>query len=384
MNVKAGRIAGDWLGHPGTQALCAALEAAGYRALFVGGCVRNAVLGQPVDDIDIATDARPPAVTQTAEAAGFKVVPTGIDHGTVTVIAGGRPHEVTTFRRDVSTDGRHAIIAFSDRLEEDAARRDFTMNALYADARGLLTDPLNGLPDLLARRVRFVGEPVARIREDYLRILRFFRFQARFGDPAEGFDPDGLAACAAEAEGLATLSKERIGAEMRKLLAAPDPAPAVATMALTGILGRVLPGANPQALGPFLHLSQDAGLAADALARLAALGGDHPADALRLSRAEARRLDRLRDAATSSMRGSEVGYRLGLTEGLFAMVLRSALLEAPLSGLDEVRVGAAAKFPLRASDLPGLEGAALGQRLRQMEQRWIESGFTLTKADLLA
>lgn len=378
------KIAGDWLVHPGTQALCAALEAAGHRALFVGGCVRNAVLGVPVDDIDIATDARPQVVTQAAEAAGFKVVPTGIDHGTVTVIAQARPHEVTTFRRDVTTDGRHAVVAFSDRLEEDAARRDFTMNALYADARGVVTDPLGGLPDLLARRVRFVGDPVGRIREDYLRILRFFRFQARFGDPAEGFDPEGLAACAAEADGLATLSKERIGAEMRKLLAAADPVPAVATMAVAGILGRVLPGADPRALGPFLHLAEGAGAAPDTLARLAALGGDNPAEALRLSRAEVRRLDRLRDGATSVLSGGELGYRLGAVDGLLALVLRAALLESPLSGVEAVSIGAAARFPLRAADLPGLEGAALGQALRAAEERWIASGFTLTKADLLA
>ena len=146
-------ITGDWIGHAGTQALCAALEAAGYHALFVGGCVRNALMALAVADIDIASDARPEIVTDIAEKAGFRVVPTGFDHGTVTVLAAGRAHEVTTFRRDVETFGRRAAVAFSAELTEDAARRDFTMNALYADARGRVIDPLGGLPDLLARHV---------------------------------------------------------------------------------------------------------------------------------------------------------------------------------------------------------------------------------------
>ena len=172
------RVAGEWIENTATQAVCAALTSAGWQALFVGGCVRNAALGLAVNDIDIATDAVPETVTILAENAGFKVVPTGIDHGTVTVIAGGMPHEVTTFRRDIETDGRRAVVAFTAALHDDAARRDFTMNALYARPDGTVVDPLGGLDDLLRRRLRFVGHPEDRIREDYLRILRFFRFTA--------------------------------------------------------------------------------------------------------------------------------------------------------------------------------------------------------------
>ena len=185
------KITGDWLRHKGTVAVMAALEGAGHRALFVGGCIRNAILAEPVGDIDIATDAKPDAVTKAAERAGLRVVPTGLDHGTVTVIAGGRAHEVTTFRRDLATDGRHATIAFSTRLEDDAARRDFTMNAIYADRDGTIVDPLNALADLQSRQLRFVGDPASRIREDYLRILRFFRFYAWYGDPASGPEKRG-------------------------------------------------------------------------------------------------------------------------------------------------------------------------------------------------
>ena len=237
------QISGDWLTNPATQAVCAALTGAGAQALFVGGCVRNALLGLPVADIDIATDAPPDRVITLCNAAGLRVVPTGIEHGTVTVLSGDIAHEVTTFRRDVTTDGRRATVAFATDITTDAARRDFTMNALYARPNGTVVDPLGGLPDLLARRVIFVGDATARIREDYLRILRFFRFHAWYADPNAGIDAEGLAACAALADGLRQLSRERVSAEMIKLLGAPDPAPAVAAMAQAGILARILPGA---------------------------------------------------------------------------------------------------------------------------------------------
>ena len=283
------RVTGAWLDRVETQTVCALLTGAGHRALLVGGCVRNALLGQPVADVDIATDALPAVVMALARAAGLPALPTGMDHGTVTVLSGGLPHEVTTFRRDLKTDGRHAEVSFTATLAEDAARRDFTMNALYADPAGTVIDPLNGLGDLVARRVRFVGAPAARIAEDSLRILRFFRFHAWYGDPAGGLDAEGLAACAALADRLEPLSRERVGAEIAKLLAAPDPAPSVAAMAQSGILARVLPGAEASALAPLVHL--EAGAPPDWLLRLAILGGPDPTSALRLSRQAARRID---------------------------------------------------------------------------------------------
>ncbi|MCE6952260.1 CCA tRNA nucleotidyltransferase [Cereibacter sphaeroides] len=378
------RIAGDWLTHGATQRFCAALVGAGYRALFVGGCVRNALLGVPVADIDLSTDARPEAVSALAEAAGFRVVPTGVDHGTVTVIAEGVPHEVTTFRRDVETFGRHATIAFSEDVAEDAARRDFTMNALYAEPSGEVIDPLGGLPDLIARRVRFVGDASQRIREDYLRILRFFRFHAIYGDPSGGLDAEGLAACAALADGIEQLSRERVGAEMRKLLAAADPAPSVAAMDRAGVLRHVLPGADPRALPVLVHLED--GRAPDWLCRLASLGGEEAAERLRLSRADTLALAKLRSAAVAGASPAELGYRLGCRLGAGAVLVRAALLEAPPpSGWEEALArGAAARFPLRAADLmPELEGPALGARLRELEERWIASDFQLTRDALL-
>lgn len=378
------RIAGDWLAQPGTQALCGALEAAGYRALFVGGCVRNALLGVSVADVDIATDARPETVTRLAEAAGLRVVPTGIEHGTVTVIAGGVPHEVTTFRRDVETDGRRAVVAFADDVTEDAARRDFTMNALYADLRGNVIDPLGGLPDLVARRLRFVGDAHQRIREDYLRILRFFRFHAHYGDPGQGMDADALAASAELAEGVDGLSRERIGSEIRKLLAAPDPAPAVAAMAQAGVLARVLPGSDPRALAPLVHL--ESGLPPRWQRRLAALGGQEVEERLRLSRADAAVLAALRDAVGRGWSPAALGWKLGAEGGRDAVLLRAALLESPLptDWQTDVARGAASVMPVTAIDLmPDLQGAALGARLKEIEARWLASDLRLTRADFL-
>ena len=371
----------EWVTRPETQAVCAALESAGAQALFVGGCVRNALLGAPVADIDIATDALPSRVMELAEAAGLKTVPTGIDHGTVTIVSGGLPHEVTTFRRDVETDGRHAVVAFSTDVAEDAARRDFTMNALYATSTGHLVDPLNGMPDIEARRVRFIGSAADRIREDHLRSLRFFRFHAWYGDPDAGMDADGLAAIAAHLDGLSRLSRERVGAEMIKLLSAPDPAPAVAAMRQTGVLHALLPGAEDRALAPLVHLSDSH----DPMLRLSALGEGF-ADPLRLSKAQAKRADMLREAAQSGT-ATELGYRLGAEDACAALALRAALLEQALNpaDLEAARMASTQTFPISAADLmPDVQGPALGDMLRQLEGEWIASNFSLTRADLLS
>jgi len=376
------KLTGGWIDHPGTQALCAALEAAGFRALFVGGCVRNDLLREPVSDIDIATDATPKTVSDIAQSAGFKVVPTGIDHGTVTVVAEGEPHEVTTFRRDVETDGRRAVVAFSTRIEEDAQRRDFTMNALYADRGGRVIDPLHGLPDLQARRVRFVGDAETRIREDYLRILRFFRFHAAYGDPEGGLDPEGLAACAAFSAGLETISRERITAELRKLLSTRDPAPSIAAMAQSGVLTSILPGADPRTLAPLVHLDQ-----AEPprwLRRLAVLGGDN--ERLRLSKSEARDLASLRSALGSTETPAALGWRLGEPLATDAILARAASFGSypPEDWQAEARRGAHARFPVTAADLmPALQGEALGARLKALESRWLASNLTLGKDALL-
>lgn len=355
------------------------LTQAGHRAWIVGGAVRDALLERPIGDIDVTTDAHPGRVTELAEAAGLRVVPTGLDHGTVTILA-GRPIEVTTLRLDMETDGRHATVAFGTSPEEDAQRRDFTVNALYLAPDGTLLDPTDGLPDLAARRIRFVGHASTRIREDYLRSLRYFRFHAWHGDPAEGLDPDALDAIARNLDGLETLSCERIGHEMLRLLAAPDPAPAIAAMRATGALARVLPGAGDGLLGPLVHIEEEAHLPPDPLRRLAALGGENVPDRLRLSRAQAKRLERLDEGMASPMGPGELGYRLGEAESLDVLALRAALSNALLDPETAARArhGAAQSFPVKAADLAPLGGPALGQRLKALERAWIDAGFALS------
>lgn len=375
------RITADWLHHPSAQAVTQLLEDAGHKAFFVGGCVRNALLNAPVTDLDIATDALPETVLDLADRAGLKAIPTGIEHGTVTVVVDAVPFEVTTFRKDIETDGRHAKVAFTDDLIEDARRRDFTMNALYADRKGYVVDPLNGLPDLQHGRLRFIEDPAQRIREDYLRILRFFRFYAWYADPKKGFDREGLSACAALSGGLSDISKERIGCEILKLLKADDPSQSLGAMQQTGVLAQVLPGSDPRAA--FLVIASHG---VDPILRLTALGGDDVAKHLRLSKADAQRIDLLKGAATGSQPASELGYRLGDADGCAALHLRAAYFEQPVDpeGLEMIQHGAAQTFPISASDLmPTYTGAALGSRLKTLEAAWIASGFTHTKSDLL-
>ena len=348
------QIKADWLSSDAAQKVCGMLTDAGHQAWFVGGCVRNALLDVPVSDMDLTTNARPDDVVALAKTAGLKVIPTGIEHGTVTVVMDGKPFEITTFRRDVATDGRRATVAFSDDIAEDAARRDFTMNAIYAAPDGTVADPLGGLPDLRARRVRFIGDADARIAEDYLRILRFFRFHAIYGDLSEGIDQDGLAACAGGLDGLEHVSAERVGAEMRKLLAADDPAPSLAAMRASGVLMRLLPGAGTGLLLVLIHVEEVAGLAPDPMRRLAALGGEDVAEALRLSKAQAKQLQVLRDGLESVTPAPELGYRLGAERAVDILALRAAAFEREVDPdqIAQARYGATQKFPVKSGPEP--------------------------------
>lgn len=385
--MSAPQLTAPWLHAPPAQTVCALLEQAGFQALFVGGCVRNALLGAAVKDLDVATDALPAQVMALAQTAGIKAVPTGLDHGTVTLISHDEPIEITTFRRDIDTDGRHARVVFSSAIEEDAARRDFTMNALYARSDGVVLDPLGtGLADLAKRRLRFIRDPEARIREDYLRILRFFRFHAWYGDPEGGIDAPALDAIARLHTGLKHISAERITQEFLGLLSAPHPVEAVASMGRCGVLSSCLPGASPHTLGVLVHLEEGRNDAPDPVRRLAALGGDEALRGLRLSRGQAREIALLREAASGVQPAAELGYRLGAKQALSALLLRAALLEVPLPhDLDmQIARGAGARFPVSASDLmPAFSGAALGAQLKALEARWIASQFRASREALL-
>jgi len=375
-----------WLNDPKVARVCAAIEAGGYDIFFVGGCVRNAVLGEVASDIDMSTNARPEIVMQLAKDAGLKAIPTGVDHGTVTVVSSGTPFEITTFRRDVETDGRRAVVAFSNDILDDSRRRDFTMNALYARPNGVIVDPLGGLQDALARRIRFVEDADLRIREDYLRTLRFFRFSAWYSASDQGFDPDALSAISANLDGLKSLSAERVGMEMIKLLLAPDPAPAVAVMRQTGVLNAVLQGADDTWLAPLVHVETLLGLVPSPMRRLAALGGMDVEKPLRLSKPQSRQLTQYRDGIGSMSGMAEVGYRSGadIAKGIYA--LRCAFSGAPplTEVVDKIDAGDRAVFPIKAVHLQDeFVGPSLGQRLKELEVEWIASDFSKTKTQLL-
>ena len=380
-------IHGAWIKTAATQAVFSALESAEYEAFFVGGCVRNALMGFAVDDLDIATNAKPQAIITSCENRGLKCIPTGIDHGTITVISGGIPHEITTYRRDVLGDGRHAIVEFSTQMQEDAARRDFTINALYADRHGKIYDPLGtGKDDLTQKQVTFIGSADERICEDYLRILRFFRFSAIYADQDQGFDPETLAIISNHLDGLDRLSKERIGAEMRKLLSALDPAPAIAAMRASGALLRVLEGADDRMLALLVHLESECDAHPNWLRRLAILGAMDARDSLRLSNDETQQLTVMRDAIGDMKPPHALGYHHGATLAQDILLLRWASFEQRPNRADWQAASAGAEhvFPIRAHDLmPQYSGPALGQKLRILETQWIDSEFRLTKEALL-
>ena len=351
----------------------------------MGGCIRNAVRGVAATDIDLSTDATPDQMRRIAQTRGIRAVDTGADHGTLTFLLGGKSYEITTFRKDITTDGRHAEVVFGTSLKDDAARRDFTMNALYAEASGQVIDPLEGLADAQTGRLRFIGEPQARIVEDYLRILRFFRFWAWYGDPLEGVDAEALAACADLQLGLERISKERIGAEVLKLLAANDPAPALAAMEAAGILGRVLPGASARPVALLVALEQ--GLAPDALRRLACLGGEAVQERLRLSNAQARQVEALRFHGQNSSQALAHGYALGVEQGWSSWLLRAAWTEQRVTKAEKeaVRRGAQSVCPVSAADLmPRYQGPAVGAALQRAQDIWIARDMHMTKDEILA
>lgn len=393
----------DWLKRPQTQAVFAAIEAGGYEARAVGGVVRNALLGEPVADVDIATPAPPEEVVRLATAAGLKAVPTGIQHGTVTVVADHTPFEVTTLREDVETFGRHARVAFTDDWAADARRRDFTINALYCDAKGRVYDPLGGYADILARRVRFIGDPRERIREDYLRILRFFRLTAVYatGDP----DPESLSAAVRERAGLTLLSGERIRQELMRLLAARRAPDLIETMRDYGLLTMVLPVApRPRFLARLAAIEEVLGLQPCPALRLAALAVEVAEDAarlrdrLRLSTAE---FEVLLRAASAPRQGphpnsdeAEAKARL-YRDGAEAM-RQKLLLNWARSGVDPSDRKAAGlyslpdrwqppTFPVNGADIISAgvaPGPRVGEILRELENRWIRAGFPDSRKQL--
>jgi poly(A) polymerase len=370
------KISDAWLVNADTQAVMQALADAGYLAYFVGGSVRNTILGLPVSDIDIATSATPDEAAKAAQRVKLTVIPTGVEHGTITVLSGGIGHQVTSFRKDVITDGRHAQVAFSRSMEDDAKRRDFTMNAIYADAGGNLFDPVGGIADLLQGQVRFIEDADQRIREDYLRILRYFRFSAGFSAPENGFDPQVLAAIAKNIDGLDRLSAERITAEMLKLLESIDPAPALAAFSAVGGLNRILPGADTATIGVLVHLEAINDITPTAIRRLAAMGAD--LSRLKLSNKQSKHIAMIHDCLAKTEDLKSGTYRFGADVAMDAVLIGAASVgqDLPRDWKQQIDIGKKAKFPIRADDLmPKFQGKALGEKLQALEEVWIASGF---------
>ncbi|TWG97132.1 poly(A) polymerase/tRNA nucleotidyltransferase (CCA-adding enzyme) [Mesorhizobium sp. J18] len=412
--MAAASIAGHakWLADAGLQKLLAALSAEGELARIAGGAVRNALLGQPVTDIDIATTTLPDETVRRAQAAGFKTVPTGYEHGTITVVVKGRGHEVTTLRADVETDGRRARVRFGKDWEQDAARRDFTINALYAEADGTVVDLVGGLADLESRTLRFIGDPEDRIREDYLRILRFFRFFAWYGRGRP--DAAGVKACARLKDGVARLSAERVWGELKKLLSAPDPARALLWMRQTGVLTFVLPETEKWGIDSvhgLMATEQALGWKPDTLLRLEAIV---PPDAarmialsqrLKLSKAEAERLRQWAFAVVPEPQMAEREFVKLLyhaeekaVEDRLRLALVSARSRAVSDGealaqaagysrlLDILAKWEKPRFPIGGDDLTAIgakPGKKLGETLRKLEAEWVDSGFTMSRDALL-
>jgi poly(A) polymerase/tRNA nucleotidyltransferase (CCA-adding enzyme) len=345
------------------------------RARLVGGCVRDHLAGLTIADIDLATPDTPETVMQALAQAGLRTIPTGLAHGTVTALVNGHGFEITTLRRDIETDGRHAVVAFTDDWRVDAARRDFTINAMSMSPDGTLFDYFDGAADLAAGRVRFVGEAALRIAEDHLRILRFFRFFARYGGDAP--DPQAVAAISAAVSGLAQLSAERVWSELRRILSAPTPDAAVTLMNLTGVLAAVLPGASPVSLDR---------LPADPLLRLAALMRVG-VPGLKLSGDEAARLAALQGPPPPADI-DEAGLRRLLADTPAEILIgRSWLAGRDAAFRDRIAAMPEMVFPVQGRDLASLgmkPGPEMGHALRRLRALWLASGCTASRAELLA
>jgi poly(A) polymerase len=368
----------EWLDRPGIKRLLKALDAKGGHARFVGGAVRDFLLGEHPDDLDLATTHGPNEVIRRLEAAAIKAVPTGIGHGTVTAISSGTVVEVTSLRADVSTDGRRATVAFTDDWTQDAGRRDFTINALYADPySGELFDYFGGLDDLRSRTVRFIGEPLQRIAEDHLRILRYFRFHARYGHGEP--DPHALKACAERANDLMALSRERIADELLKLLALDDPTPTVQLMLDRCLFAPVVPEiVDSERLAALVEAEREASVSPDPLRRLASLLPLDPeiasrvAGRLKLSNRAKKRLISAADASLG-LNPRSLAYRVGIESAVDRLLLAGKAADA-----SAIAAWTPPRLPISGGQLiaRGIpEGPEVARTMHRIEDRWEAAGF---------
>ncbi len=402
-----------WLNLPGLQNLFDILDKDGEETRVNGGAVRNSILGETIGDVDLSTTLTPDKVLQRLEDAGVKAIATGLSHGTITAVIDKHPYEITTLRSDIETDGRRAVVEFGRSWMEDAGRRDLTMNALYCDRHGNIFDPLGGYQDLLSRNVRFIGEASQRIEEDYLRILRFFRFFARYGEGRP--DGDGLKACARLKDGISSLSVERVWMELKKILGVSDPSRALLWMRTTGVLTQTLPESEKWGIdfiADLVSAEQDLGWGVEMMARLQIMLPPNPekmeelAARLKFSGLEKKRLlewakAELPNSAISKVELEQILYRDGrqaIHDRIRNEIVRQrhiardndeALVKAEKFAnlLDWTTNWQRPVFPLKGRDLrkAGVNsGPQMGEELKRLEDEWVESGFLMSRKELLA
>ncbi len=377
-----------WRSNETVNAVLDGVQELGKKIYFVGGCVRNELLGKNVEetDMDFATTAEPDEVIALAEVKGWDVQTPGKLFGTVMVIVDGTPFDVTTFRKDLKTFGRHADVEYSEDIVEDAKRRDFTMNALYVDQNGILIDPLNGRHDLRDGIVRFIGNADERIREDYLRMLRYFRMHAHYSKDKETFDDAALEAIKSCAQYVVVLTKERIGREIRRLLEADDPSRCLIKMEEVGLLQELLPGSSTDAVGQLGKIQSKLGKKASPSAWLALMRTRDAAEELRLSRPEEKRIKQISEHSASTETAAALASRLGEDPAIDIVLTRAAIRnEIPESEvLKTAKRAASANFPIKAQDLmPDFVGPELGAELERLRSRWVESDFRMERSELL-
>ena len=376
-----------WLRNPSAQKLSKLYKNFGYQVLFVGGCVRNTILKMPVTDIDLATDAQPEEIIKIAKENNIRFVPTGLAHGTITLIIDNKNYQITTFRTDFDHDGRYAKVEFTESLLLDASRRDLTINALYCNHVGEVIDPLNGLDDIKKQKIKFIGNPNERIKEDNLRILRFFRFQAIYGNKNLEIDSIALEACHNHKSKLAALSKERITSELRKILSAPNPLEVIIKMNETGVLNELFQKVSIDSLEAYLKTEEKFKININWLGRLLSLQVTQEEESLKLTRCEFKFLKQTKSAIENQIHVLEFSYYNGVENGKIYSILQNFRHNIILSKnlLNQINSLATKKFPITAKDLmPEINGKKLGKALRSLEDRWIKSNFTLSKKELLA
>jgi len=358
----------------------------GYKIYFVGGCVRDSILGNPVTDIDMSTTALPDQIIQIAKANNLRAIPTGIKYGTITVISNCKPYQITTFRKDVATDGRHADVLYANDMITDATRRDFTINALYADEDGNVIDPLKGVNDLYCRIIKFIFNPRKRIIEDNLRILRFFRFHAWYGDPNKNLDPASLNACTHYKSKVGTLSNERIGAEMKKIMSAPNPISSLEAMTMAGVLELVMPNASTSQLSSLLKLENKLQRGIHWTTRAAIMTSTDLKNIWKISKVDHKKLRNLQKLKAGKDKVSKISYLYGEEFSWQYAILKYVSLnkDIPKNIRAEIKRGANALFPIKSCELINdFKGPELGKRIKDLQHAWINSNFSLTREELL-